>query len=829
MQRYNPKDIEPRWQKLWHETGTYTADLQSSKPKYIAMSMFNYPSGAGIHIGHAMNYTISDVKARFKRQQGYESYHPIGWDAFGLPAENYAIKAGVSPQESMATIIPGYHKQYRAMGWSNDWEKEISTHLPEYYKWTQWIFSQMHKHGLAYQDARMQWWCEQCQTVLANEQVIDGKCWRHDGPDDPLVQKKEVKQWFFKITDYADELLEAIDDLDWTESVKLAQKNWIGRSEGINIDYQVADSDQKITCFTTTPVNYGMTFVVVAPEHEMVPGITTPEQKEAVEAYVAACIKKTDIERQQEGKEKTGVFTGSYVINHLTGEKAPIWVADFVLAGFGTGAVQGCPAHDERDFEFAAKYNLPIIRVVEGPNGETAKIVDPETEKVDQVKLNHGITRKMINSEQFNGLLFDEGMQQTMDYFVEQGWGQRTVNYKMRDWSVSRQRYWGAPIPIISCPKCGSVLVPDEDLPVILPELDDFQPSGDGRSALARAKDWLTVDCPQCGGPAERETDTLDTYICSSWYMYRYFDPHNQQKIFDSEIANKWAPIDFYNGGDHATAHLLYARFVARFFTKIGIVNNPEPFKQMLFNGKVTAADGTMFSKSKGTGVDPLEIIDSGYGADALRTYLMFAAPLELSTRWDPQGVPGAYRFLTRAWNLVQEYTDAKSVELDESKQREIYRVTHQMIKKTTADIEANRYNTAIAAMMACTNELYKLKTDGFGKCQVWQQALESLVACVAPFAPHIADELWHQLGHSTSVHSDSWPKHDEKYLAQDSVTVVIQVNGKLRGEVQVAADASEEVVVTTAQADAKVASYLEGQTIRKTIYVPGKLVNFVI
>lgn len=834
MQRFNPKDVEPKWQKIWDETGVYTADLESDKPKYIAMSMFNYPSGAGIHIGHAMNYTISDVKARFKRQQGYESYHPVGWDAFGLPAENYAIKAGVSPQESMATIIPSYHKQYKAMGWSNDWEKEISTHLPEYYRWTQWIFSQMYKNGLAYQDARLQWWCEQCQTVLANEQVIDGKCWRHDSPDDPLVQKKEVKQWFFKITAYADELLEAIDDLDWTESVKLAQKNWIGRSEGINIDYQVVGSDQKITCFTTTPVNYGMTFVVVAPEHEMVKDITTPEQKAAVEAYVASCVKKSELERMQEGKEKTGAFTGSYVINQVTGEKVPVWVADFVLASFGTGAVQGCPAHDERDFDFAKKFDLPIIRVVEGPNGETDKIVDPTKEAVDQVKLNHGIKRKMINSEQFNGLVFDEAMQATMDYFVEQGWGQRVVNYKMRDWSVSRQRYWGAPIPIIHCPVDGIVPVPDEQLPVVLPELDDFAPSGDGRSALARAADWLRVDCPKCGGPAERETDTLDTYICSSWYMYRYFDPRNQQQIFDSDIANKWMPIDFYNGADHATAHLLYARFIARFFTKIGLAKEPEPFKQFLFNGKVTAADGKMFSKSKGNGIDPLEIIDSGYGADALRTYLMFAAPLEITTKWDPQGVPGTHRFLRRVWDLVQEYLAAdRPVELSAAQQRDLQRATHQMIKKVTEDLEHNRYNTAIAAAMAATNQLYKLKADNdgrsFGRHNVWQQALENLVAVIAPFAPHTSEELWHQLGHSTTVHHDSWPQHDEQYLIEDTVTIIIQVNGKLRGQLQLPADTPEAAVIAAAQAHDKAAAYLADQTIRKTIHVPGKLVNFVV
>jgi leucyl-tRNA synthetase len=829
MNRYNPKEIEPRWQKIWDETGVYTTDLHSKRPKYMAMSMFNYPSGAGIHIGHAMNYTISDVKARFKRQQGYESYHPVGWDAFGLPAENYAIKTGMSPQESMANIIPGYHKQYKAMGWSNDWEKEIATHLPEYYKWTQWIFAQMFKHGLAYQDSRMQWWCEKDATVLANEQVIDGKCWRHDGPDDPLVEKKEIKQWFFKITDYADELLEATDSLDWTESVKLAQKNWIGRSEGINIDYEIVGSDKKLTCFTTTPVNYGMTFIVIAPEHAMVKELTSVEQTDAVEAYVAAVASKSELERQQEGKEKTGVFTGSYVRNHLTGEECPVWVADFVLAGFGTGAVQGCPAHDERDFEFAKKFGLPIVRVVQGPNGETAKIVDPHKESVDQVKLNHGITRPMVNSGQFDGLPFDEAMRKTMDYFEAQGWGKRKVNYRMRDWSVSRQRYWGAPIPIIQCPKCGPVLVPDEQLPVVLPELDDFKPAGDGRSALARAKDWLEVDCPQCGGKAERETDTLDTYICSSWYMFRYLDPHNQQQIFDSNVVNEWMPVGFYNGADHATAHLLYARFVARFFTKIGLVKEPEPFKQMLFNGKVTAADGSAFSKSKGNGIDPLQIIDSGYGADALRTYLMFASPLELTARWDPQGVPGTHRFLSRMWNLVGDYLETEPIELSEAQQKTLRRTTHAMIRKVTEDIEANRYNTAIAASMACINDLYKLKAEAFGKHEAWDEALKSIVACIAPFAPHISEELWHQLGHSDSINHDSWPEYDEKYLETDSLTLVVQVNGKLRATISAPAGADEAQITELAKAEGKVAAHLDGKTIVKTIYVPGKLINFVV
>jgi leucyl-tRNA synthetase len=814
MQRYNPTEIEAKWRAYWDEHQTYHADLNSDKPKYMAMSMFNYPSGAGIHIGHAMNYTISDVKARYKRQAGYESYHPVGWDAFGLPAENFAIKSGISPQASMAKIIPSYHTQYKAMGWSNDWEREIATHEPQYYRWTQWIFSQMYQHGLAYQDSRLQWWCEKDNTVLSNEQVIDGKCWRHDGPDDPLVKQKEVKQWFFKITEYADELLDAIDDLDWTDSVKLAQKNWIGRSQGAEITFALDGLDSALTVFTTRPDTlFGATFLVIAPEHDLVAALTTDDQRDNVEKYVEQTKRRSELERQA-AKEKTGVFSGSYAINPANGQKVPVWIADYVLMGYGTGAIMAVPAHDERDHEFAQKFELPIVRVVKNDAAD------------DECSHDEGV---MMNSGDYDGQPSGEAREQIVANLVKSGDAVEKVNYKMRDWSVSRQRYWGAPIPIIHCDKCGNVLVPDDQLPVILPELDDFQPSGDGRSALGRATDWLNVECPECGGPAERETDTLDTYICSSWYMFRYLDPRNEDQIFDSEIVNKWAPVDFYNGGDHATAHLLYARFVTRFFTKIGLMNNPEPFKQMLFNGKVKASDGSAFSKSKGNGIDPLEIINSGYGADALRTYLMFAAPLEFDARWDPQGVPGVYRFLNRMWTLVQEYNDADGTDVSDDAARQIRQTTHRMIHKMTLDIEENRYNTAIAAAMSAVNDFFKLKVSSLAKHDAWQEALEALVCCVAPFAPHITEELWHQLGHDDSVHVDHWPIFDESQLVSDTITMVVQVNGKLRGEIQVAADADEPAVIAAAQADEKVAAHLADQTVKKTIVVRGKLVNFVV
>ena len=648
----------------------------------------------------------------------------------------------------------------------------------------------------------MQWWCDIDKTVLSNEQVIDGKCWRHDGKDDPLVAKKEIKQWFFKITEYAEELLEATDALDWTETVKMAQKNWIGKSQGAEIDFALDGSDQKLRVFTTRPDTlYGATFLVIAPEHPLLESLVAADQKAAVDTYVTESTKKSELERMADNKDKTGVFTGTYAINPATGEKIPVWIADYVLFGYGTGAIMAVPAHDERDREFADKFELPVVTVVTEDDA-------------------------LQNSGEFDGLNSNDAREKIVDWLEQQGIGESKTTYKIRDWSVSRQRYWGAPIPIINCEKDGPVLVADEDLPVVLPELQDFAPSGDGRSALAKATDWLHVSCPKCGGPAERETDTLDTYICSSWYFLRYIDPNNSEKIFETDTANKWMPVDFYNGGDHATAHMIYARFVTRFLHKLGLVNDPEPFKRFLFNGKVTAQNGEMFSKSKGNGVDPLEIINSGYGADSLRTYLMFAAPLDLWIRWDPQGVPGSYRFLNRVWNLVQEFSEATAGEASDA----ALKVIHPAIMKVTHDLEEQKYNTAIAAMMKATNELYELKAkDGYGDHANWQFALESLVALVAPFAPHMAEELWQQLGRSETIHRDSWPQWDDTYLVSDIITVIVQVNGKLRAKLEVAADTAKEDIEQQALANDHVQTFTEGKEPKKIIYIPGKLVNIVV
>ena len=637
MKRYNPKDIEVKWQKKWDADGTYKVDLDSVKPKYIGFGMFNYPSGAGIHVGHVRAFTVPDIMTRAKRQQGFASYQPIGWDSFGLPAENYAIKTGVPPQESTKTAIKKYHEQYRALGWAVDWTKEINTTDPEYYKWTQWVFTKLFEHNLAYQQESPQWWCNQCKTVLADEQVLGGKCWRHDSEEDPLVSKRNLKQWFFRITKFADEMLEATEDLDWTQSVKASQQSWIGRSIGAEVSFAIEGSKKELKVFTTRPDTlYGATFIVLAPEHPLVADITTEEYKADITSYAKSSIVKSEVERQQDAdKEKTGLFTGAYAINPVNNKKIPIWVADYVLMGYGTGAIMAVPAHDERDFAFAKKFDLDITRVVS--NNEP----DEDCTHAEGV---------LINSEEYNGMSSAIAREQIVKDLQTKKIAHEKVNYRMRDWLISRQRYWGAPIPIIHCESCGPVAVPEKDLPVELPKIENYRPTGGYVSVLAGVEDWVNVPCPTCNKPGKRETDTMDGYVCSSWYFLRYVDPTNSEQAWSSARSKQWIPVDFYNGGDHATAHLLYARFFMRFFHSIGLVDSPEPFKRMIYHGKIKAGDGSVFSKSKGNGIDPLEVIEQGYGADAIRLYEMFAAPVELAVLWDEQGIPGAYRFLKSNW-----------------------------------------------------------------------------------------------------------------------------------------------------------------------------------
>lgn len=811
MKRYNPSDIEQKWQQKWEADGTYQVDLDdTSRPKYLGFSMLPGITGAGIHIGHGRTFQFSDIKVRAKRQQGYNAYHPIGWDSFGLPVENYAIKIGKKPRIAHDEAKANFIKQLKRLGYSYDWSKEISTADPEYYKWTQWIFTQLYKHDLAYQKESPQWWCEHDQTVLANEQVEGGKCWRCGNP----VTKKNLKQWFFRITAYADEMLEATDSLDWTGMVKSMQKNWIGKSQGAEIEFSIEGHDDIVTVFSTRPDTlFGATFLVLAPEHELARKLATSEHRSAVEAYIDESARKSEIERMNETRDKTGVFTGSYAINPATGEKIPIWLADYVLASYGTGAVMAVPAHDERDHAFAVKFDLPIVQVIEKPEDATGEY--------------HG-EGPLVNSGRFDGMESSEAREQIVAWLEQEGTGRSKVTYKMRDWLISRQRYWGAPIPIIHCLDHGAVAVPDDQLPVILPDLDDYKPKGGATSVLATVEDWVNVACPECGKPAKRETDTLDGYACSSWYFLRYIDPFNTEAAWSPERAQHWQPVDFYNGADHAVAHLLYSRFWMRFFFKLGLVPTPEPFKRMMYNAYIMAPDGSKMSKSKGNVIDPMEIMDSGYGADSLRVYEMFIAPYDLDAPWDTRGVPGTYRFLNRVWTLVQEYLESGDAEMDEVTKKEVLTIAHKTIKKVTSDIEDDKFNTAVSSMMEAVNGLYKIKESaGITKNDAWKFALESLLQVLAPFAPHITEELWAELGHSDTIHRDHWPAWDDVYLVSDTMTIIVQVNGKLRAKLELVSDLSEDEVKSQALAAENVAKFITGEP-KKVIYIPGKLVNIV-
>lgn len=820
MKRYDPIKVETKWQQTWQKERTYRAtDGDTSRPKMYVAEMFPYPSGLGLHVGHVRNFTIVDVLARFYRQQGYNVLRPIGWDNFGLPAENYAIKTGASPKVTTTQNIANFKKQYQRLGMAVDWSREINTSAPEYYRWTQWCFEQLYKQGLAYRKESYQWWCPVDKTVLANEQVEGGKCWRCGSE----VEKKRMKQWFFKITDYADELLDELDRIDWPAKVKTMQRNWIGRSQGAEVEFAVNGSDHLIKVFTTRPDTlFGATFLVLAPEHKLVKEITTDEQKDSVSAYCEQAMRRSEIERQGD-KEKTGVFTGAYAINPATGAKMPIWIADYVLGNYGEGAVMAVPAHDERDYEFAGKYKLPVV-----------KVIDP-TEDIDDDDLIDFYDGEgtLINSGDFNGVSTSDAREQIVAWLEERGIGCSKVTYKMRDWLISRQRYWGAPIPIIHCPHCGEVPVPEEDLPVKLPDIDDYQPSGDGQSPLAKVESWVNVACPKCGHPAKRETDTMDSYACSSWYLFRYTSAGDNQQAWDKDKADYWCPLDFYVGGDHAVAHLLYFRFWTKFFADHGYLGFSEPVKRLLYNGYINAPDGLKMSKSKGNVIDPLDVIDSGYGADTLRTYEMFIGPYELDAIWNTGGIGGVYRFLNRCWSLVQEYLETKSadklVELDKTTQLELLRTEHATIKKVTEDIYGAQFNTAVSTLMEHLNNLTKLKTAGFD-CRLWQAVLSSLCQLLAPFAPHIASELYSQLnGEDCRLEQVAWPVYDEQYLVTDTVRVAVQVNGKLRGELEVTKQiAAEQVEEMALQLD-NVRRFTKDKKIIKRIYVPGKILNLVV
>lgn len=816
MRRYNPAEIEPKWQQVWEEQKANEVEVDRSKVKTYVSGMFPYPSGAGMHTGHAFSYSIVDAIARFNRQHGHNVLNPMGWDTFGLPAENYAIKTGTAPAKITAENIANFKKQFKRMGVSIDWSREINTSDPSYYKWTQWVFTKLFERGLAYQKESLQWWCPVDKTVLANEQVEGGHCWRCGS----LVEKKSMKQWFFKITEYADSLLDEIEDLDWPQKIKTAQTNWIGKSEGAEIIWKVTDKDgtetgQEVTTFTTrTDTVPGVTFIVVAPENSIVDELTTNEQRQAVDDYRKETAKKSDIQRQ-ENKQKTGVLTGSYAKNPFNGAIVPIFIADYVLAGYGTGVVMGMGGHDQRDYEFSQVHKLPVIL--------TTQIPDDYDVESGQVWNGSGV---QINSgEGFDGKQNTEVAELILQKLVDEGVATPKTMYKMRDWLISRQRYWGAPIPIIHCPDHGAVAVPEDQLPVVLPEIEDYAPKGDGKSALARATDWVNTTCPECGKPALRETDTMDGYACSSWYLLRYGDPRNTERAWDPEKIDYWNPLDFYVGGDHAVAHLLYVRFWTHVFYDMGLVNFKEPVKKLIYHGYINAEDGTKMSKSKGNVIDPLDVIDQGYGADALRTYVLFMGPVELDASWDTRGIAGIYRFLNRVWTLVQQYQDAQK---NVSKNDDAIRVLqHRTIRKVTDDFRRISFNTAISALMEFVNELYKFKIDGFSE-KGWHEALTTLVQMIAPFAPHMADELWHQLGHEGLVQNAQWPEWDEALTIEDKITIAVQVNGKLRGEISVGKDEDPEAIKAHALAHENVTRFVTSEP-KKVIYVPGRLVSVVV
>ncbi len=833
MKRYNPKDIEPKWQQKWADDKIYHAEDNSTKPKKFVLEYFPYPSGAAMHVGHVRNYTIGDAIARHARMNGFNVLHPMGWDAFGLPAENYAIKTSISPQKAVADNVARFKQQLTQMGFGYDWSREINSTDPNYYKWTQWFFLLLFKRGLAYQKESLQWWCPVDKTVLANEQVENGLCWRCGSK----VEKKALKQWFFKITEYADRLEKDLDDVNWSDALKNMQRNWIGHKTGINITYKVtnAKTDESITVFTTRPdTNFGATFVVLAPEHAFVQQVMSqeitpkegPSHWQAVEHYVQKALAKSELERQEEGRLKTGVFTGFYVKNQLTGEDMPVWVSDFVLANFGTGAVVGVPGHDMRDFQFAKTFDLPIKRVVVSKDGDTSDITE-----ASQVQEEDGT---MVNSDFLNGMSIHDATEKMKDHMEAQGMGVRQHSYRIRDWLISRQRYWGAPIPIIHCPKDGEVAVPDDQLPVVLPEMDSFEPSGDGRSPLARVPEWVNTTCPQCGGPAERETDTMDGFACSSWYFLRYTDPHNNEHAFDPAQAKYWMPVDDYIGGaEHAVMHLLYVRFWFKVMQDAGLIDFGEPIKTLRNHGMILAPDGAKMSKSKGNTIEPDGLIEQGYGADAIRIMELFIGPWNQAANWSVEGMGGAFRFLQRVWALAQDVMPHQATEEKEDKvdATELKRTLHRTTKKVSQDLENLSFNTAIAAMMEAVNELYgqKSKVPIEQAPATWRWSIETLLHLLAPFAPHVTEELWQQLGHQDSIHLSTWPKYDEQYLTSEHMTIAVQVNGKIRGAIQVASDTDKDQIIEAAKVDPKVAAHLADKEIKKTIYVPNKLVSFVV
>lgn len=825
QEKYDPHDIEAKWQKYWEENKTFKVEMDKDKPKSYVLEMFPYPSG-NLHMGHVRNYSIGDVIARFRTMKGFNVLHPMGWDSFGMPAENAAIKHNIPPKKWTLENIANMTRQLKALGLSYDWDREVTTCKEDYYKWTQWFFELFYKRGLAVKKESAVNWCDTCNTVLANEQVIDGKCWRCDHE----VVKKDLSQWFFKITDYADELLKDLDLLPgWPERVKTMQHNWIGRSEGLEFSFEIPALNDTVAVYTTRPdTAYGVTFMALAAEHPLIKKICENNPKaDEINAFCERVRNQSEIERTSSESEKEGVFTGVYCINPFTGRKVEIWVTNYVLYDYGTGAVMGVPTGDQRDWMFADKYGIEKIVTI-CPVGKELKLEEMTCAYEEKEGM-------LVNSGEFTGMEMHKAMSAIMDKAEAEGFGKRRVNYRLRDWLISRQRYWGAPIPIIYCPHCGEVLVPEDQLPVRLPE--DVSFTAGAKSPLATSEEFLHCKCPKCGADATRETDTMDTFLCSSWYYLRYTDAHNDKMPFDKELNNYWGPVDQYIGGiEHAILHLLYSRFFVKVLRDAGLVDYDEPFSNLLTQGMVIK-DGAKMSKSLGNVVSPEEIL-SKYGADTARLFILFAAPPERELEWSDQGVEGSFRFLNRIWRIVQAFEPVlaqKVTEYDHSNlseaEKDLRRVLHSSIKKVTNDIETRfNFNTAISTMMELVNALYAYKEAAKEpNAGLIYEAISDLIKMMSPFVPHITEELWRgAIDANSSVHEQSWPECDEEALKVDNVEIVLQVNGKVRGRLTVPAEATKEELEKIAMADANVQAHIGDATVRKVICVPGRLVNIV-
>ncbi len=803
-QGYRPQEIEPKWQGYWEENKTFKTEDETSKPKFYALDMFPYPSGAGLHVGHPEGYTATDIVSRYKRMKGFNVLHPMGWDAFGLPAEQYAIDKGGHPRDFTQQNVNNFRRQIKSLGFSYDWEREISTTDPDYYKWTQWIFLQLYKKGLAYIAEIPVNWCPALGTVLANEEVIDGKSERGGHP----VIRRPMRQWMLKITEYADRLLDDLEELDWAESIKDMQRNWIGKSTGAEVTFDIEGSDEQIRVFTTRPDTlFGATYCVLAPEHALVEKIVTADQQEAIKAYQEKASHKSDLERTDLNKDKTGVFTGAYAINPVNGEKLPIWIADYVLAAYGTGAIMAVPGHDTRDWEFAQKFELPIIEVVEG--GDVTK----------EAYTGEG---KHVNSGMLDGMTTEQAIPAMIEWLEQHGKGEGKTTYRLRDWLFSRQRYWGEPIPILHLEDGTIKPVPEESLPLLLPDLDEIKPSGTGESPLANATDWVNTIDPETGMKARRETNTMPQWAGSCWYYLRYIDPKNDQELCSKEKLDYWLPVDLYIGGaEHAVLHLLYARFWHKVLYDIGVVHTKEPFHKLVNQGMILGTNNEKMSKSRGNVINPDDIVNE-YGADTLRLYEMFMGPLEATKPWNENGVEGMYRFLGRVWRLfISEDGSLNPKIVDNGGDDAFKRTWHKTIKKVSEDMEALRFNTAISQLMIFTNEAYKVE-------ELPRQAMENFVQLLSPLAPHIAEELWTRLGHEGSITYQEWPAHDEAWTTESEVEIVIQITGKIVQRANVAKDMDAKALEQFALSLETVQKAIEGKTVRKVVAVPGKLVNIV-